>query len=531
MRFVILHYHIFKNAGSTIEDILDHSFGDRFGMLETPVPDGVVSTDSLLDYVKTRPALQAVSSHQIRYPPPQAPGILFFPICFLRDPLDRLRSFYDYFRQRPNAADPVSNLANAGSLGDFVSGILREYPLFVRNNQVNLIACCGNSDEPEEGDLELAIRRMRATPFLGVVDCFEQSVIAGTTALRPAFPGLDCRRPAVNVSRGLEGTVASRTAELRQACGPELFAELLRVTALDRRLVDWAREEVLRRCEQASPVIPARAVPREPANRARSGGPAGKPGFLAIAKNVLNLIRYRHELRSPEMTALFDEDFYQASGPARLRYPLLHFLLRGAAERRQPHPLFDTAYYLETNPDVAATGLNPLLHYLRHGAAEDRKPNPLFDPRYYRAHRVAAAARGENALVSFLRGGAGEASPHPLFDCQAYLRAHPEAAARGWNPLAHYLRFGRTAAGAVQDGAIPVEIGGVRLSVYCLNEAPGPDTEVPAGAAIVWRDAGGAAHWLAEPQQLPFLRAVDPDQIRAQALRTQPGRVTPRHSR
>ena len=112
MRFVLLHYHIFKNAGSTIEDILDHSFGDRFGKLETPVGEGTISQSDLISHLNAHPGLRAFSSHQIRHPLPEAPGYLFFDICFLRDPLDRLRSFYDYFRQRPNPADPMSDLAN-----------------------------------------------------------------------------------------------------------------------------------------------------------------------------------------------------------------------------------------------------------------------------------------------------------------------------------------------------------------------------------------------------------------------------------
>src|SRR5580693_3982290 len=175
MRFVLLHYHVFKNAGSTIEDILDHSFGERFGTLETAVGGGLVSNEDLIRYLDARPELRALSSHQIRYPMPAVPGYLFFDICFLRDPIDRLRSFYDYFRQRPNPADPMSGLANNCSLGDFVAGMVAEHSLFVRNNQVNLLACGGDSDEPNESDFELAVRRMMAASFLGVVDCFEQS--------------------------------------------------------------------------------------------------------------------------------------------------------------------------------------------------------------------------------------------------------------------------------------------------------------------------------------------------------------------
>ena len=51
--------------------------------------------------------------------------------------------------------------------------------------------------------------------------------------------------------------------------------------------------------------------------------------------------------------------------------------------------LFDTAYYLESNPDVAESGMNPLVHYLSSGAAEGRNPNPLFDASNYDDEFVA----------------------------------------------------------------------------------------------------------------------------------------------
>jgi len=47
-----------------------------------------------------------------------------------------------------------------------------------------------------------------------------------------------------------------------------------------------------------------------------------------------------------------------------------HYLEHGAAEGRNPGPLFDTKFYLKQNPDVAASGMNPLVHYILHGAKE-----------------------------------------------------------------------------------------------------------------------------------------------------------------
>ena len=45
--------------------------------------------------------------------------------------------------------------------------------------------------------------------------------------------------------------------------------------------------------------------------------------------------------------------------------------------------LFDEAWYLAQNPDVAASGEDPIVHYLRRGAQESRDPSPLFDTAYY----------------------------------------------------------------------------------------------------------------------------------------------------
>jgi hypothetical protein len=55
--------------------------------------------------------------------------------------------------------------------------------------------------------------------------------------------------------------------------------------------------------------------------------------------------------------------------------PLVHYLQYGAAEGRDPHPLFDTDWYLANNPDVSWARLNPLSHYLHYGTLEGRVPN------------------------------------------------------------------------------------------------------------------------------------------------------------
>jgi hypothetical protein len=252
MRFVILHYHFLKNAGMTVEDILHRSFGAGFLSIDTPDRDGHVSTATLLSLLTENPLLKAISSHQIRYPVPQVPGMLFFDLCFLRDPIDRIRSTYDYFREKPSPGDPVSDFANALALGPFIAQLIDEMPWHVNDGQVNLLANGIANDPPTQQDFERAVAKMLQTSFLGVVDCFEQSLAAGQHFLRPVFPELNSGAEATNATAGLDGTLAKRIAAVRDACDPAVYAELLRLNAFDSKLVDLARTEVLRRFTIAS---------------------------------------------------------------------------------------------------------------------------------------------------------------------------------------------------------------------------------------------------------------------------------------
>jgi hypothetical protein len=249
MRFLILHYHFLKNAGMSIESILHRSFGSFFSSIDTEERDGHVTEDALLDHLRRNPLLKAVSSHQIRYPVPCVPGFLFFDLCFLRDPFDRIRSMYDYFREKPSAGDPVSDFANELTLGGFIARLIEEMPWHINDAQVNLLANGIANDPPTQGDFERATAKMLRTSFLGVVDRFNESLIAGQHFLRPVFPTLDCSAEMENVS-------SKRAVKLSDACDPAVYAELVRLNSYDAKLVDLARAEVERRFKKAASEAP-----------------------------------------------------------------------------------------------------------------------------------------------------------------------------------------------------------------------------------------------------------------------------------
>ena len=247
VRFVLLHYHFFKNAGTTVEEILANSFFENYARLDTQDFDGTVSQQELVSFLNRHPRMKAVSSHQFRYPVPQQRGFIFFDLCFLRDPIDRIRSMYDYFREKPIPGEPASDLARAHSIGGFVAGLVENHAYRVSNVQVNMLANGIVNDPPADADLARAVQVMLKMSFLGVVDCFHESLVAGQYFLRPVFPNLALAQQPANVSRDSEDPSQAGIEDFRRVCDPDIYAELVRLNALDSALLTLARAEVHRR--------------------------------------------------------------------------------------------------------------------------------------------------------------------------------------------------------------------------------------------------------------------------------------------
>lgn len=76
----------------------------------------------------------------------------------------------------------------------------------------------------------------------------------------------------------------------------------------------------------------------------------------------------------------FDSAWYLNTYPdvaAELKFaknPALHYIEYGAQEGRDPSSGFSTNTYLWRYPDVRQSGINPFLHYIKHGKREGRHP-------------------------------------------------------------------------------------------------------------------------------------------------------------
>jgi hypothetical protein len=247
MRYVIVHYHIFKNAGTTIESILDREFGPGFATLHGPSTDSTLTGSELERFLVANPQVEAVSSHHLRYPKPVIPGVVLFDCCFLRHPLVRLHSYYTYLN-RTGAIDSHSPRARGENVREFLEHLLDAAPHLVSNVQVNLLANAGAFTRlVGERDLRRATGVLREMAIPGLLGMFDESLTAAEYFLRPAFPTIRLEYVAKNVTGSVPIRLDERREDLVELWGQGLYEQLDRLNQMDLELFRRAREEVTRR--------------------------------------------------------------------------------------------------------------------------------------------------------------------------------------------------------------------------------------------------------------------------------------------
>ena len=140
---------------------------------------------------------------------------------------------------------------------------------------------------------------------------------------------------------------------------------------------------------------------------------------------------------------LFDWDFYLERNrdirENRIN-PWRHFCAYGHRENRNPHPLFNTAYYRKKHLNDAMD-INPLLHYLSN-PGELLDTHPLFDASFY-VSQLSESPNRRTVLEYFMRANQRDhKSPSPFFSSRHYLEQYDDVRASGINPLYHFLRYG-----------------------------------------------------------------------------------------
>ncbi len=180
----------------------------------------------------------------------------------------------------------------------------------------------------------------------------------------------------------------------------------------------------------------------------------GEPVSVVVSPSPATLLSPPLSPSAANAETMFDAAYYLAHNPdvaASEVDPYQHYLMYGWHEGRNPSAAFDTNEYLAANPDVKAAGVDPLIHYAGFGQAEGRAafavpnatPDPLVDAAYVYAERPDVARAGVDATTWFDTFGWKEgANPNAEFDTNYYLAQNLDVRAADVNPLQHFEQSG-----------------------------------------------------------------------------------------
>jgi hypothetical protein len=222
MRNVILHYHIFKNAGTSVDSILQANFPDQWATREF---DRIQNSAAVAEWIASNPAMTVFSSHSCQFPIPAVGGTNVIPVMFLRHPLDRIRSSYIFARTQ-NFDAPHVKLARATTLAEYIRKRLDDpSDKQCRNAQTTRLArfTAGNRDS----ELDRALSAVIALPVVGLVEAFEKSIAHMEKYLKEYFPDFRCFMARKNVMTSVEKSLDEKLGVLRSEIGDGLYEELL----------------------------------------------------------------------------------------------------------------------------------------------------------------------------------------------------------------------------------------------------------------------------------------------------------------
>jgi len=238
IRNSIVHYHLFKNAGTSVDEVLKANFPNRWVTREFSDGQQKANVAQVGQWIEQEKDAVAFSSHTAMLPPPELDGVKIFPILFVRHPIDRIASVYVF--ERNQASDSFGAvLARNTSLAGYID-VRLSHDRQCRNFHTARLAQMFMGQVGDE--TTLALRALEELPFVGLVEAFDQSMLHLAEWLSPHFPGFHAIPVANNVMRDRTIPLEQKLENLRAEIGRELYERLLEANRGDLALYDAVRK-------------------------------------------------------------------------------------------------------------------------------------------------------------------------------------------------------------------------------------------------------------------------------------------------
>lgn len=225
MRKVILHYHLFKNAGTSLDAAFKENFKGDEWVTEEFLGQPVKNREMVKQWIIDNPQAKCFSSHTAILPPPRIEGIEVLPVIFMRHPIDRIASAYEFEKKQGGDGFGAVLARNTDFKGYVETRLALPTDRQCRNFHIQRFATMFGEKQGDE--FTRAKMAMDNLPFVGVVEDFSGSLGKLEDWLKQeGFEGLKIRPIEKNVSRDNRAPLDEKIERIENELGKKISQRL-----------------------------------------------------------------------------------------------------------------------------------------------------------------------------------------------------------------------------------------------------------------------------------------------------------------
>lgn len=239
---IVLHYHLFKNAGTSLDSSFKECLKDEEWQTKEFGGPLKKRQEELKRWIISNPSAKCFSSHTAPLPPPKIEKVSIVPVIFIRHPLDRIASAYAF-----EAKQGVSSFGSVLARNTSLAGYIETRLAIAADHQCrnfHAVKLAEMYTESSGNIEERAIRAINELPFVGLVEKYGQSLeslqkIIGSSTLSDVR--LQPKRK--NVSQKDNIDLYEKLKRLHNLLGRDLYDELRNANAIDLKLYECIKEK------------------------------------------------------------------------------------------------------------------------------------------------------------------------------------------------------------------------------------------------------------------------------------------------
>ena len=243
-KIIVGHYHLFKNAGTSVDTILENSFSSYWKTVEFNKKYGKSNSPLVKEWLLNNLEISAFSSHTALFPIPVIDSIFIIPIVFLRHPIDRIWSIYKFERKHKIILNSSIKLAKKYDFACYLNHQLdRQDNRSFRNFQTYRFSFLNIQQNSTE--LEKALSGFNSLPLVGIVDHFDLSMKLFKDIIIKYFPSFQVKPTHKNITSHQNLSLEEKLDLIKSSLDSSTYERLLESNDEDLKLYNEAKRKLL----------------------------------------------------------------------------------------------------------------------------------------------------------------------------------------------------------------------------------------------------------------------------------------------